>query len=323
MRKRILLTTVAALALTVGMTGVAHATHRVAVQTADLTMGTTLLPKTVFKNTTINIVTSVRDSTDPASEGCQTANPPDTCILPPKASLAQVDFDQNMKLNWASFPKCNPSAVAGQTFQQARNTCPAALIGTGSAVARGGVVGQQVQPGFISAVVSAFNSTNTNGIILHVDISGLSVNLNGVLVDSPRAGFGKQLRVVVPNTGTALTRFQTNIVKPGYVQARCPSSPIDLFGLFTFGTDRGDEDANPTNGKQPFYPLTAAGSSAVGCTKQVEPYLGNCKRAARRRAARKIRRARRTLSGAAETRAIRKIKRQRRRAINRCIALHG
>ena len=78
-------------------------------------------------------------------------------------------------------------------------------------------------------------------------------------------------------------RRQT-VVKPGYVQARCPSSPIDLFGLFTFGTDRGDESVSP--GVQPAYPLTASGSSAVGCTKQVEPYLGNCKRAARRRAAR-------------------------------------
>lgn len=317
MRKLILLTGATALALTVGLSGVASANHGQVVQTTDGTVSPTFLPKSVYKHVTLRVITSVRDAADPAA--CASANPPNTCTTPPKASQAYVDFDKNLRFNWNSAGKCARQSIAGDTTATARATCPNAIIGSGQAIARGGITGGPVAPGFIDATVTAFNDTQPNTIILHVDIGGVGINLIGTLVNSPLGGFAKRLAVPVPNTGNALTRFDVTINRSNYVQATCPDSPINFRGLFEYAHDRGDED--PGLGITPIYPASAIGASSIGCTKNTAPFKP-CKNRALRAFRRKKRKAIRNLSGPARTRAIRRAKKQRNRAVRKCKRLH-
>ena len=315
MRKLIMLMGATALALTAGFSGVAQAGHGTVVQETTGTVSPTFLPKSIYKNVNLNIVTSVRDGSDPAA--CSGASPPGagTCTIPTKADHAYIDFDPNLKFNTNAAGRCSLASINGKTDEDARASCPQGIVGSGGATATAGDPGDPAIAYITGIKVTAFNSLTPGVLFLHVDLSGLSFDLIGTLVNSPVAGFGKRLDVPVIDTGSILTRFQTLINKPGYVQAKCPNSPINFRGLFTY-SERGDE-----GGGVPIYPASAIGASAVPCTKNIAPFRA-CKRKALRAFRRKKRKAIRNLSGPARTRAIRRAKRQKNRALRRCRRLH-
>jgi hypothetical protein len=260
MRKLMLLVGTAALAMTAGLGSVAHANHGAVVQETTGSISPSVLPATGYQNVNLNIVTSVRDAGDPAA--CSGASPPGggTCKIPTKADHAYIDFDPNIRFNTNAAGRCSLASINGKTDAQARASCPQGIVGSGGATATAGDPGDPAGAYLTGIKVTAFNSLTPGVLFLHVDIGGLAFDLIGTLVNSPQPGFGERLDVPVIDTGSILTRFQTLINRPGYVQARCAPSPHDFRGLFTYA-DRGDE-----GGGVPIYPASAIGTSADPCT---------------------------------------------------------
>ena len=233
MRKRICLIGALTGALaTVGLTGVATGARTVnQLVTADICKPTNFLctttnaklPRRKFRAVRLHVVLAARDSTD--LESCRVtpdSTPPNErgCRVPPASDNIKVDFDNDIKFKPNSIPKCNPATIAGDDTTTARNQCVGGLIGGGSGFGRFGGVGT-VGAGDVPVTISAFNSTNANQIIFHVDPGFAPFDLTGTLVNSPQPGdYGRRLGVPVA-AAIVLVRFEVRINKRQFITARC------------------------------------------------------------------------------------------------------
>jgi hypothetical protein len=136
----------------------------------------------------------------------------------PVASTTILTYTKDIKFTPGTIPQCPLASVNNKPAATAKAACAGSIVGSGSALINGGA---------LSAVVTAFNGQPSGGqptILLHTSVNNDALDpvLTGVLNTSSNT-----LTVAIPNTGTAITHFQTTInkVKSGkktyYVMARC------------------------------------------------------------------------------------------------------
>jgi hypothetical protein len=218
-----------------------------------------------YKSANLHTVLAARDSADP--EACRVT--PDTslanprgCRVPPASSLVHVDFDNDIRFNMNAVGKCNPATVAGDPTNTARSQCSAGWIGSGSGFGRFGSVGTP-GGGDVPVNISAFNSTNANQIIFHVDPGFAPFDLTGTLVNSPQPGdYGKRLSTPVV-AANVLVRFDINIAKGGFIRARCRDRNRKF--NFHYRFNYGDSGVAPND-----YPSSTDTFYTDGC-KRIKP----------------------------------------------------
>jgi hypothetical protein len=160
---------------------------------------------------------------------------------------AQLNFDNDFKVNTSARPKCDKTKISGtKTMKQAMAACGSALIGKGTATAAAGA-------NTVHACVLAFNGSGTGGHVLlftranaappfTIDCSNPSSNTAGntnVLLDGKYSANpsslggdyanGKQLLFsgIHAASPLPLTDFNVTVGKPtvsnagNYVSARC------------------------------------------------------------------------------------------------------
>src|SRR5262245_6732027 len=209
-----------------------------------------------WKNASLHTTLAARDSADP--ESCRVtpdSTPPNErgCRVPPSSNLVHVDFDTDMRFNPGAIGKCSPSTVAGDSTATARSQCSAGWVGSGSGFGRFGGVGT-VGAGDVPVTISAFNSTNANQIIFHVDPGFAPFDLTGTLVNSPQAGdYGRRLSTPVV-AANVLVRFDISIAKGGYIKARCRdrNKRINFHYRFNYG-DSGTAPNDYPSSTDTFY----------------------------------------------------------------------
>ena len=202
-------------------------------------------PKKKFKPAKLHVVLAAKDAADP--EACRVT--PDTtgnergCRVPPASDNVKVDFDNDIKFSPKAVGKCNPATVAGDSTATARSQCGAGFLGGGSGFGRFGTVGT-VGSGDVPVTISAFNSTNANQIIFHVDPGFAPFDLTGSLVPFPQGDFGKRLDTAVA-AANVLVRFDVTIGKGGFVKARCKDKNRKFNFRYLF--HYGDPGTAPNN----------------------------------------------------------------------------
>jgi len=219
---------VLALALAIGVSSLAIGANS---QTITAKLGTTKLPKTKFKGTSINVITTTSDT--------------DGSVSP--ATRAKISFDDDLQFFTRGIPICDKGDLTNTTTAEAKKVCGKAQVGAGAAEVA--IAGDPSAPA--KAVVTAFNGKPAGGkpvILLHSRTEqpiGNTIVLVGTL--KPASGdFGKVLDVVIEPLpfGTAITRFQTRVQKTfrfngksrSYVSARCNDSnrTLNYKGAFTY-----------------------------------------------------------------------------------------
>ena len=156
-----------------------------------------------------------------------------------QTNRAQLNFDDDFKVNPNAVPKCAKSKVSGTlSMAAAMSRCGSALIGKGTAKAKAG-------PSTIHACVLAFNGKPQNGhptVLLftraqsappftincsdprHNHHGNANVLLQGVFRKSPLGGdYGRLLDFnnITQNSPFPLTDFNVTAGRRNYVSARC------------------------------------------------------------------------------------------------------
>ena len=136
------------------------------------------------------------------------------------------------------------------TTEEAKAICGDALVGDGTAIANLPFGPGGTRQDF-EAVVTAFNRSDTNGILLHsrVDQLGTTTLLTAVLTG------GSKLTVTVPPIGGGVgssSLFSTSVGAKKYVQARCKDKKIDYKATFSFSDapDATASDVQPCKQKK-------------------------------------------------------------------------
>jgi hypothetical protein len=207
MRKRkLLISSVAALAVSVGLAAIAQAV--ITSQTITATSTKTKQEKKTHGAGDIKVtIDTFETPPTPAGQTAQTTT---------------VDFDKDYKFTPGKLGQCTEAQLAGTTTAQAKTNCGKALVGTGSARSCSATGGCGAVA--FDLDVTAFNGAPEGGNpVLYLHAKGIGaiaalppLILKGRLISSPLAnqGFGKRLVVDVPDTastGTHLTQFITNV----------------------------------------------------------------------------------------------------------------
>jgi hypothetical protein len=252
MRKRkFLIGTAATLALSVGISGVAHAAGTLNGQTVDAVVNSGKQDKkkpgpiTTF---TINVDTQYTGTTAPFDN---------------KANNTKVDFPRDWSFFTNGIPQCNPATISTLDTAAAQNACRGSIVGSGKANLAGAVAG-------VTAVVTAFNGTPAPGgepvIILHSRTSAplnSTASLIGTLRNGPGGPYGKTLDVVVPALGGGafvITHFETTIPKKlvkkankkkkkaakYFVAAKCSKKSWQFQARSTYTTPANTQSATTT-----------------------------------------------------------------------------
>jgi hypothetical protein len=235
-RKYLIGTLIAALAISGATVAFGAAGQK---QTITLKVKPKNLPnkKKKYRAASLNVVTETTNTT--------AANQ-----VPSPATLAKINFDNEIKIVPGVSPKCAESAVAGKDTAAAKAACPNAIVGGGSAVV---FVPGPNPPGnthgTFNAEVTAFNGQPKGGkptILLHTYTPALvyAQDLVGVLNPSTAGKDykkGKRLDVTIPPLplGAALTKFITTVgngFKKGYIKAHCTdrNHKINAKSVFTY-----------------------------------------------------------------------------------------
>jgi hypothetical protein len=134
----------------------------------------------------------------------------------PVADQTVLQYPKDFKFVPGNLPECPLNLINNKPMATARATCPGSIVGQGSAIINGGA---------LTGVVTAFGGLRSPPTIyLHTSINNDALDpvLTGVLNFSTNT-----LTVQIPNTGTAITHFDTTInrVKTGkkswFIMARC------------------------------------------------------------------------------------------------------
>ncbi len=166
MRKGLVAAVVVGLAGALSAIGISSAATTVSIAPSK-GIAPSKLPKTKFKAASLNVV--VDSNTDTPEE------------LPTAVTNTVLDFDDDAKITTTGLKTCGAD-LANTTTQQARNKCPKAIVGTGTAQA---VIPAAPDPVTTNGVVTAFNGPKQGGnptIILHVRTDvGITQVLTGVI----------------------------------------------------------------------------------------------------------------------------------------------
>lgn len=217
---RITKVSVAALAILLASVGVAFAAQT---QSVDIYVKPRTLPQVKMAPVALKIHTATADSTSPNG-------------IPSPAVRALINLDDDLAVNFKlkGLGKCDPTSIASLPTDQAKATCPKAVVGGGAAKVR---IPWPNPEGFVElpATVTAFNATREPGtgrprIILYAWQADTAQGSSIVAVfkkSTAGADYGKLLDVNIPlllSGDAALTDFQVTIgngYKKGYAKARC------------------------------------------------------------------------------------------------------
>jgi hypothetical protein len=134
----------------------------------------------------------------------------------PVADQTVLQYPRDLKFVPGNLPECPLNLINNKPVATARAACPGSIVGQGSAVINGGA---------LNGVVTAFGGLRSPPTIyLHTSINNDALDpvLTGVLNMTTNT-----LTVQIPNTGTAITHFDTTInkVKTGkksyFIMAKC------------------------------------------------------------------------------------------------------
>ena len=183
--------------------------------------------------------------------------------MPPALQQAVVDFDRDGRMSTAGLPSCSPDQVANASPEVARQTCAAAIVGTGHIEAIVALAGRP--PETAGSLLTLFNGPPQDGhatVVAHAQITNPVVRTFAILIPVERRRGRFRYRatfdvppIVPPGLGSgALThvdvkvgrRYRAAGKRRSYISARCSDNVLETHGRFTFGdgtVDRrlGDE----------------------------------------------------------------------------------
>jgi hypothetical protein len=169
-------------------------------------------------------------------------NPANAGGTPNATTLAEIDFDKDIKIQQKGFPTCDPSQFGSQTTtQDVKAACPDAILGTGTATVHLGPL--QVHADAIGANVKG----NKILLLAYAQETG-AVPLVGSIVKSKGGSkYGQELSVPVPplaGGAGVITQFGLNVKKLayqfhgkklGYVSSSCKDKKVQFQARFTDG----------------------------------------------------------------------------------------
>ncbi len=174
----------------------------------------------------------------------------------PTATIADIDFDNDLIFTTKPVKTCPASKLAGTTTEQAIAACSSAKVGSGSA-ALDGIIGP------VTGTVTAFNGAPVGGkpqLLLHTRVPAIPTTqiLVGTLDKSPLGKpYGSRLHVVIPASQLGgglevIKHFDTTVnrkftitkkvngkktkVKSGYVTATCKDKILNTSSVFSYGS---------------------------------------------------------------------------------------
>ena len=191
-----------------------------------------------FKPTTIDIDTTTADSANPAA-------------IPPKVVQTVVDFDsKDVKFDHKAVPGCDPSQISSVTTEEAKAICGDAQVGTGQAIANLPFGPGGTRQDF-EAVVTAFNRSDTNGILLR--LARRSARHHDPVDRGPHRRLeADRHRAADRRRSRSSSLFSTSVGAKKYVQARCKDKKIDYKATFSFSDapDATASDVQPCKQKK-------------------------------------------------------------------------
>jgi len=161
---------------------------------------------------------------------------------------ALVDFDRDGRLSVAGLPACKPESIAAAGSREARATCRAAMVGTGTIEASLVLPGGTVRA---SSPLTIFNGPRLGGLpsaVIHarLDAAGMSETYAiSVPIEKRRGEFRYRARLDIPpiaGGAGAIThvdveigrRYRAGGQQRSYASARCSDSILKTHGRFSF-----------------------------------------------------------------------------------------
>jgi hypothetical protein len=168
--------------------------------------------------------------------------------VPPALQQVVIDFDRDGKLSTGGLPICQPSQLAEATPAEARNRCPAAIVGTGHV--RALITREADGPIEASSLITLFNGPRQDGnptVILHARTT-VPATQNFVLtipIEKRGGLFRYRATVDVPpiaaGRGAIIhldikvgKRYRFRGAERSYTTARCGDGIFRTHGRFTF-----------------------------------------------------------------------------------------
>jgi hypothetical protein len=167
---------------------------------------------------------------------------------PPALRRLRLDFDRDGKLTTAGLATCSRDSIAAASPAQARQTCAAALVGTGSVTARIALPGHE--PVDVRSPLSLFNGPRHGGsptVIAHARNTFPTTEIFAVVIPiEQRRGVYRYRAIfdIPPIAGGAgsITRAEARVGRRyraggeqrSYVAARCSDGILQTLGLASF-----------------------------------------------------------------------------------------
>jgi hypothetical protein len=169
--------------------------------------------------------------------------------VPAPLQQAVIDFDRDGRLTTGGLATCEPGTLEGATPAEARNRCPAAIVGTGHVEALIAREGQPPVP--TGSALTLFNGPRQEGkptVILHARTTVPAVQTFVITIPIERRGGAYRYRATVdvpPIAGGqgSITHLDVKVgkrysfhgSKRSYTSARCGDGIFRTRGRFTFG----------------------------------------------------------------------------------------
>lgn len=168
--------------------------------------------------------------------------------VPPALQQAVIDFDRDGRLSSGGLADCPPERVANATPEGARQSCRAAIVGTGHVEALVALPGQPTVRA--SSPLTLFNGPPQGGnatVVLHAQMTSPALQTFAVVVPVERRGGPFRYRATfdVPPIAAgagALThvdvkvgrRYRAGGKRRSYTAARCRDGILETHGRFAF-----------------------------------------------------------------------------------------
>jgi hypothetical protein len=169
--------------------------------------------------------------------------------VPSPLQQAVIDFDRDGRLTTGGLAICQPSLVEEATPVEARERCPAAMVGTGHISA---LIAREGQPPVeASSPLTLFNGPRQEGkptVVLHARTTVPAVQTFAIVVPIERrhGAYRYRATVDVPPIANGMgsithldvkvgKRYRFHGAKRSYTSARCGDGIFRTKGRFTFG----------------------------------------------------------------------------------------
>jgi hypothetical protein len=225
MRKRLIFTTVLALALVAAVAGLANAEKPTIVKLGnlELTLNGSFKPKALPKNKLAPIKLNISGSIKTL----------DGTHLPALKEVI-VETDKNGTINPTGVPKCTSGKLQAQTTANAEKACKKAIVGEGKTVAE--VEFAEQKPFLVNSKLLAFNGGKKGGtttIFIHAFFSS---PVNGAIVTTVKVSkerkgrYGTRSVASIPKIAGgngSVKEFNLTIKRHGYLLAKCPDGHLN------------------------------------------------------------------------------------------------